>query len=71
MVVVDTHEAVTLADPGMGLEGTVEPQAIAVGVHVGEQQALWQGGKNKRGGGVILCTHTPTDTIQCIPNALE
>ena len=65
MVVVDTHEADTLADPGMGLEGQLngimwkfELQAIA-------------GGKNKRGGGVILCTHTPIDTIQSIPKVLE
>ena len=38
--------------PGTGLEGAVDwdqvvvgSQAVAVGVHVGEQLALWQGGK--------------------------
>ena len=44
MVAVDTHEAVTLVVPGTGLEGdqvVVGSQAVAVGVHVGEQPALW------------------------------
>ena len=54
MVAVDTHETVTLVVPGTGLEGAVDwdqvvvgSQAVAVGVHVGEQPALWQGGKRE------------------------
>ena len=64
MVAVDTHEAVTLVVPGTGAvdrdQVVVGSQAVAVGVHVGEQPALWRGGKEREeAGGVILYTHTP------------
>ena len=65
MVAVDTHEAVTLVVPGTGLEGAVDRDQVVVGsqavaVHVGEQPALWRGGKEREeAGGVILYTHTP------------
>ena len=72
MVAVDTHEAVTLVVPGTGLEGAVDgdqvvdgSQAVAVGVHVGEQTALWRGGKEReKAGGVILYTHTPSNRLK-------